>query len=159
MCPPPPRRSGSTPKIFICYMMHENTLSCFRTVRNLWPSHHRCNVTPQSPSISVAEQILWIFINASSFFFSCFFFFVAGVSWLVTWAFKQIAWHSENEALEVAWDKSVFSCSTCVYFLRCVYIFQKFEEIQKASKREREVAHKWQDGSVCLAWYTFLFVF
>lgn len=69
--PPPARRAGSTPKIFICYMMHENTLSCFRTVRNLWPSQHRCNVTPQLPSISVPEQILWIFINASSFFPFC----------------------------------------------------------------------------------------
>lgn len=87
--------------------MHENTLSCFRTVRNLWPSQHRYNVTPQLPSISVAEQILWIFINASSLFS-----FFAGVSWLVTWAFKQIAWLSENRAPEVARDKYfIFSLS------------------------------------------------
>lgn len=45
-------------------------------------------------------------------------FFFAGVSWLVTWAFKQIAWHSKNEALEVAWDKFVFPRSTCVFFFK-----------------------------------------
>ncbi len=69
------------------------------------------------------HPFLWLsrfyeFVLMPLLFFPCYF---ATVSWLVTWAFKQIAWHFENEALEVAIDKSGFSHSTCVFFFM-VYI-------------------------------------
>lgn len=41
----PNLRSVSTPKIFICYMMHESTLSWHTTLHDPWPHLHRCNMT------------------------------------------------------------------------------------------------------------------
>lgn len=43
--------SASTPKIFICYMMHESTFSSHTTSRDPWPHLHRRNMTPLPPSI------------------------------------------------------------------------------------------------------------
>lgn len=43
--------SLSTPKIFICYMMHESTLSSHTTLHDPWPYLHRCNMTQMPPSI------------------------------------------------------------------------------------------------------------
>lgn len=41
-----PTSTVSTPKIFICYMMHESTLSWHTTLHDPWPHLHRCNTTP-----------------------------------------------------------------------------------------------------------------
>lgn len=44
-------RSVPTPKIFICYMMHESALSSHTTLHDPRPHLHRCNMTPLPPSI------------------------------------------------------------------------------------------------------------
>lgn len=41
----PNLHSYSAPKIFICYMMHESTLSSHTTLLDPWPFQHRCNMT------------------------------------------------------------------------------------------------------------------
>ena len=47
----PNLHSLSAPKIFICYMMHESTLSSHTTLHDPWPHLHRCNMTQLPPSI------------------------------------------------------------------------------------------------------------